>query len=297
VSFAPATVAGFERAVAGAASVSLSAYVLARTNPVVRALECAADRGAHVHVVLDGAPVGASRKGDDGIVRTNAATVAELRRHGVDARLTAATTPVQHLKAAVVDGRAFLDDRNWTPSDDLVETGAATDVACVAAAIDGRPTSTADLAITKADAIAREANTIACGSAKELDCASESFGASVVSAALARKAAAGVHVRLIVSDRALRHGSPNERHALAKLAAAGVEIRAGASTDKLCINGSAAWLGSANATFSPPPPMLDWGLSTTDPALVARAAATFARDWNAARPLESTVAGGALRVS
>jgi hypothetical protein len=147
--------------------------------------------------------------------------------------------------------------------------------------------STADLAITKADAIAREAKTIAGGSGKEIDCASESFGASVVSVALAREAAAGAHVRLIVSDRALRHGSPNERHALAKLAAAGVEIRAGATTDKLCINGSAAWLGSANATFSPPPPMLDWGLSTSDPALVTRATATFARDWNAAHALDA----------
>jgi phosphatidylserine/phosphatidylglycerophosphate/cardiolipin synthase-like enzyme len=286
VSFAPASVAGFERALAGAASVSLSAYVLARGNPVVRALESAADRGAQVHVVLDGAPVGSSRRGDGGIARTNAATAADLRRHGVDVRVTDAAAPAQHLKAAVVDGRAYLDDRNWTPTDDLVETSDARDVAGVAAAIDGRPASTEHLALTKAEAIAREAQQIARASGDTIDCASESFGASVVSVALARRAAAGAHVRLVVSDRALRHASPNERHALAKLAAAGVEIRAGASTDKLCISGGEAWLGSANPTFSPPPPMLDWGLSTTDPALVSRAAATFARDWCAARPLD-----------
>jgi hypothetical protein len=287
VSFAPASVAGFERAIAGASSVALSAYALGRENPVVRALESAADRGARVHVVLDGAPIGSSRTGDDGIAQTNAATAADLRRHGVDVRLTDAAAAAQHLKAAVVDDRAFLDDRNWTPEDDLIETADASDVACVAAAIDGRPASTADLAMTKAEAIAREAQTIVAGSGDCVDCASESFGASVVSVALARRAAAGAHVRLVVSDRALRHASDNERHALAKLAAAGVEIRAGASTDKLCVSGTSAWLGSANATFSPPPPMLDWGLSTSDPALVERASSTFARDWEAARALNA----------
>jgi hypothetical protein len=201
--------------------------------------------------------------------------------------LTDAAAPAQHLKAAVVDRRAFLDDRNWTQADDLVATSDAADVACVAAAIGGCSNSTADLAITKAEAIAREAQTIAAGSGDRVDCASESFGASVVSVALARRAAAGAHVRLVVSDRALRHASANERHALAKLATAGVEIRAGASTDKLCIAGTHAWLGSANPTFSPPPPMLDWGVSTSDPSLVSRAAATFARDWASARPLDA----------
>jgi hypothetical protein len=286
VSFVPASVAGFERALAGATSVSLSAYVLERGNPVVRALESAADRGASVRVALDGAPVGPSRRGDDGIARTNAATAADLRRHGVDVRVTGAAAAAQHLKAAVVDGHAYLDDRNWTPSDDLVETGDAADVACVAAAIDGSPLSTPDLALTKAEAIAREAQTIANGSGDRVDCASESFGASVVSVALARRAAAGAHVRLVVSDRALRGASENERHALARLAEAGVELRAGASTDKLCVAGTQAWLGSANPTFSPPPPMLDWGLATTDPGLVTRAGATFARDWDAARPVD-----------
>jgi hypothetical protein len=140
--------------------------------------------------------------------------------------------------------------------------------------------------MTKAEAIAREARTIAEASGDAIDCASESFGASVVSVALARRAAAGTHVRLVVSDRALRRASDNERHALAKLAAAGVEIRAGASTDKLCVAGTSAWLGSANPTFSPPPPMLDWGMSTSDPALVSRAAARFAEDWDQARPID-----------
>ena len=287
MSFVPATVGGFEKAIAGARSVSLSAYVLGRANPIVRALEDAGDRGARVHVVLDGAPIGASRKSDDGIVRTNAATVAELRLHGVDARLTDRSAPAQHLKAAVADGRAFLDDRNWTPSDDLIETAAPADVSSVAAAIDGCPISTPDLALTKAEAIFREAQTIAGAPGDTVDCASESFGASVVSVALARRAVSGAHVRLVVNDRALSGASENERHALARLAAAGVEIRAGASTDKLCVAGTQAWIGSANPTFSPPPPMLDWGTSTTDAALVARASSTFARDWQSARPVDA----------
>ncbi len=287
MSFESATVGGLQAALAGASSVAFSSYVLDRHNPLVGALEAAAARGARVAVVLDGAPVGPSSAGKQGIERTNAATVADLRAHGVDAVLSDGTRSEQHLKAAVVDGRAFLDDRNWTPTDDLVSTSDPADVANVAAAIVGRPQASADLALTKAEAIAREASLIASDRGDRVDCASESFGATAVSVALAKRAASGAHVRLVVSDRALRHASPNERHALARLVGAGVELRAGPATDKLCVTASGTWLGSANATFSPPPPMLDWGLTTRDPALAYRARTTFERDWAAARPIGS----------
>jgi hypothetical protein len=285
VSFEPATVGGFTAAVAHASSVTLSSYVLDRRNPIVRDLEAAADRGARVAVVLDGAPVGPSRAATHGIARTNAATVAELRAHGVDARLADGARAEQHLKAAIVDGRAFLDDRNWTATDDLVATSDPADVANVTAAIAGCPQSSGDLALTKAEAVAREASLIANDRGDRVDCASESFGATSVSVALAKRVASGAHVRLVVSERALRGGSPNERHALVRLATAGVELRAGPATDKLCITSSGTWLGSANATFSPPPPMLDWAVTTREPALAGRARATFERDWAASRPI------------
>jgi phosphatidylserine/phosphatidylglycerophosphate/cardiolipin synthase-like enzyme len=259
---------------------------LGRAGAVTRALEAAADRGARVTVRLDGAPASGSQRRDDGVARANAATVAELRSHGIDASLTDGSRYDLHLKAAVVDGRAYLDDRNWTPSDSLTTTRDGPDVACVAAAIDGTITQTPDLAMTKAAAIAREAALIAASPADRIDCASESFGATSVSKALAARAAAGAHVRLVVSSATLAPGSSQELAALTRLAAAGVEIRVANEADKVCVAGQSAWLGSANATFSPGPPMIDWGVTTTDPAIVRAAAATFERDWERGRALE-----------
>lgn len=287
MSFFPAGIAGLEGAIGGAKSIALSAYLLDARGPLVGALEAAGDRGAGVRVVLEGKPVGVPRAAADGIARANAWTATELRKHGVDVVLRDEGAFSQHLKAAVVDGCAFLDDRNWTATDTLIETRDAPEVACVSDAVAGHPSSTPDLATTKAAAIALEAAAIAAGSGDRVDCASESFGTSAVSAALARRAQAGAHVRLVVNDRALRGASQNELRALARLEAAGVDVRAGSSTDKVCVAGDRAWLGSANPTFSPPPPMLDWGLATADPALAAMASATFASAWARARPVVS----------
>jgi phosphatidylserine/phosphatidylglycerophosphate/cardiolipin synthase-like enzyme len=287
VSFAAATMPAFEAALAGARDVRLSAYVLGRASAVTRELEAAADRGARVAVRLDGAPASGSQRRDDRVARENAATVAALRAHGIDARLTDGSLYDLHLKAAVVDGCAYLDDRNWTPTDSLITTRDAPDVACVEAAIAGSITQTPDLAMTKAAAIAREAAFIAASPADRIDCASESFGATSVSKALAARAVAGSHVRLVVSSAALAPGASQERAALTRLAAAGVEIRVANEADKVCVGGQSAWVGSANATFSPGPPMIDWGLTTNDAAIVRAAAATFARDWERGRTIDS----------
>lgn len=283
MSLRPVPVGAVIDALAGAGSVALSAYVLPRGSPLVGALEAAAAHGAAVRVRLPAARPGTT---PPSVGRVNAGTVADLRAHGVDARLDDGVAFVRHLKAAAVDGRAFLDDRNWTRDDVVLATDDPADVACVRAAVDGVAGTSTDLATDKRRAVAAEARAIvAAGPGDEIDVASESFGPSAVSKALMERAAAGNCVHVVVSDRVLRSAGKAERAALGRLIERGVDVRAGPQTDKVCVAGTRAWLGSANATDSPPPDVLDWGVETSDPKLVILAERTFAAAWEHARPL------------
>jgi len=214
-------------AIAQAKTVALSAYVLPAENAVVRALAVAADRGARVVVTLDGSPY--FGKAGNGAPNPNANCAAVLRAHGATVRLSDAADPAVHLKAAVVDGRAFLDDRNWPASghETVVETDDPAAVDAITAAIDGHANSQPGLALQKAAALALEAATIRMAGGDRIDVATESFGTSIVSVALCERARAGAAVRLAVNARVLAgdvHG--RERAALARLRACGVAIEA-----------------------------------------------------------------------
>ena len=67
------------------------------------------------------------------------------------------------MKAAVVDGVAWLDDRNWagSGSETVVRDSDPDDVAAVAAAVAGRPGADRHLATTKAGAQRLESAVIA----------------------------------------------------------------------------------------------------------------------------------------
>lgn len=187
-----------------------------------------------------------------------------------------------HLKAAVIDGRAFLDDRNWATSghSTIVETRDGEAVAAIADAIAERPHSQGDLALQKSAALALEAATIRGGSGDRVDVVTESFGASDVSAALAERARAGATVRLAVDARVLAgdvHG--RERAAIARLAASGVEVRALNTAEKFAVAGDRVWLGSANATVGDGA-MLDWGIRSADARLGGTLEAAFEVAWS-----------------
>ena len=274
-----ATQATLVAALARASRAELSAYVLEPGSAVVRALEAAGDRGAHVRVRLEGNPY-AGRAASDDLVARNRAVAAGLAAHGVVVRLTTADDLPTHLKAALVDGTAYLDDRNW-PSDGLdtiVATSDSDDVAVVAAALDGTPGSDGHLATEKLGALAFEARAIERGSGDRVEVESESFGYSKVSHALFARARRGAHVRLLVSLREYSESGRTELASLRRLANAGVEIRVVANDEKLCLAGDRGWIGSANATFEENP-MLDWGMATRDGALLRGARAAFERNW------------------
>ena len=281
----------FLSALESAASVALSAYVLEPSNRVARALEAAADRGASVSVTLDGAPYFGAGSADR--PNPNLETAAGLRAHGIRVRLTdPKVDPPMHLKAAVVDGRAFLDDRNW-PSGGRATIVATPDPAAVRAigsGIDGIAGGDDDLALVKSRALVLEAALIASAPGIRIDVATESFGSCVVADALCDRARAGATVRLEVDARVLAGDARGREHkTIARLEAAGVVVRAVGAAEKFTVAGDDVWLGSANATANDGA-MLDWGIRSRDAVLARSLEAAFDGTWTRGSPVDTAQA-------
>ena len=286
---------GFVATLKSAKQIALTAYTL-REGRVLHALEAAARGGAMVSVRLERDPL------DDAagtLHQANAASLAALRAAGASAETTKPGEPVLHLKAAVVDGVAWLDDRNWASggAERILRDTDADDVAAVTSAVAGGPGSDGHLATSKAGALGLEADVIAEAGAGPLIVESESFGTGTIYNALLHRAQAHEPTRLIVAGREIAEpGSRAERSRLAHLAALGVEIRAGDLKrgdldEKLAVAGDDCWGGAANATYARGAfgAQRDWGIASREPGIVDGLRAAFERNWSAARPLAAVV--------
>jgi hypothetical protein len=288
--------AGLLDAVGRARRIELSSWLLPQRNPLVAALEAAGDRGADVRVTLEAEPFVGDPNRTQQLEKLNADTICALRRHHVDARLTEKGTAPLHLKAAVVDGRAYLAERNWTADETIVTTTDERDAAAIASAIEERPHDTPDVALRKDRALALEAALIReAPPGTAIECATESFGKSCVSDALLERARRGEkNMRLLLNAGALTKRSnaePAQRsdelrasaQTLAALRAAGVRICLSKANEKFCVAGQSAWLGSANATEGEAW-TIDWGMRTDDPSAIARLRARFEESWGLKLP-------------
>jgi hypothetical protein len=270
-----------------ARSITLGAYLL-HSGRILQALESASRRGARVVVRAEARPFG---QAGGPVARANARNVDALARLGADARLVDCNESDEapmHMKAAVCDGVAYLDDRNWPDSgaDTLLRDTTRTDIAAIRAALDGRVATPSNTFWTqKADALRGE--TAVLRGAKRAACVdveSEYLGrGSGVYGALDALARAGVRCRLLVSKRDV---APREADALKRLAADGVGVRAGNLQEKFAIAGArAAWIGSANATTPYyDGAQLDWGIRTARKDVVSALQQRFDAAWIAARP-------------
>lgn len=244
-----------------------------------RALEAAAQRGAHVVVRLEQKP---AHDAAGALARQNERTVKELKSFGADAALV----PNVHIKAAICDGAAYLDERNFpaTGPDTIVRDDTASDVTALGATIEGQGSSAStSICTTKRSALAAE--TVLLRDAKNVHCVqiqTETFGASSgVYGALRALAESGVHCELSVATHGL---DQKESIALSAMQRAGVQVRVGGSDEKMAlVDGKTAWLGSANAT-SPYDDLSDWGLQTSDGAIVAQLDRHFEANWKNAKP-------------
>lgn len=266
-----------------ARSIALGAYAL-RPGQMLRALEAAASAGAKVEVSLEGRPY-ADPTGS--LARANRHAIACLRAAGADARLVDrdGTRPA-HIKAAVVDGVAFLDDRNWPSGggNTVVRDDDPRDVSVVRAAVRGYTAADRTLVTDKRAALRQEARVLegALQTHGEASVESESFTAGTQTYTMLKAlAGSGVSVRLLVAQRDVKPGSLG---ALRILQRAGVAIRLGDATEKLAVGGRQGWIGSANASHGTAN-QSDWGLRITRRTLRTELLARFDTNWMRAKPL------------
>lgn len=267
----------------------LLAASLLGPGKLLNALEAAARRGARVTVRIEGRPYAGSRpEAAARLAERNARSVRALREAGADASVVDARKgqgPPLHLKGAVCDGVAYLDERNWplTGADTIVRDTRARDIAALRAALLQRHARAGeDFWTSQSRALAAETRLLTASHHAQVDVESESFGYGDTYAALKRLASEGVHCRLLVDERAL---TARARAALEHLHADGVQVRTGEFDEKMAIaDASRAWLGSANATFGYPG-QIDWGLRTDAPGLVRVLQAHFDDHWNASKAL------------
>lgn len=271
----------FLAALGVARDVTCEAYVLPPST--AKAFEAAAERGAHVRVRLEGAPLGA---GDGRLAQVNRRRAEEMRAHGVDAALADGRDGVVHAKVALIDGVAWLDDRNFPRygQDLIVRDDDPADTAAIAAALQGKPLPAERVALDKVNALALEARALTERVPATLDVSSESFGYGPIEELLRAAIARGAHVRLLVSTLELKRAIPQELAALRLLV--GAEIRARPDVDKLAVTAHCAWVGSANATSaSAREPQRDWGVISDRKAAVAALQARFDAAWVNAKPV------------
>jgi hypothetical protein len=261
--------------IASAHDVAFGSYFLTR-GPVRDALAGAARHGAHVAVTLQADPY----RGSGQRAPESAASARMLREAGAQVSLLARDQVPFHLKAAVCDGVAYLDDRNWTQRgpEIVVADDDPRDVALLRDALAGHGGADATLATRKDEALRRELALIESAPHAPVIVETERIGTSPISAALRRHARGGAPTTLVLGRA--RDRSPREVATIALLAADGVVVREGGSNQKLALAGDTAWIGSGNATaaFGRGAGQLEWGMVTRDPALVGAVHSALARD-------------------
>jgi hypothetical protein len=260
--------------IGSARDVAFGSYFLPK-GAMRDALAGAARRGAHVSVTLQADPY----RNPFG-ARCNAQAARVLRSAGAGVSLLPSNRAPFHLKAAVCDGVAYLDDRNWTKRGPelVVADDDPRDVALVRDALAGRGGADRALATRKDVALSREVALVERARDAPVVVETERVSTSPLTRALQRHARAGASTTLVVG----RSGRPNpqEKRVIAQLAADGVVVREGGSNQKLALAGNVAWIGSGNATGAAGrnAGQLEWGMRTRDRALVTAVAAELARD-------------------
>lgn len=247
-------------------------------SPVQKALlKAARTEHANVVVTLQRDPYRAPEA-----VPLNAASALELRRAGAHVRLLDLDRSAFHLKAAVCDGVAYLDNRNWPKkgAQIVVADDAPRDVALLRAALTGHGAgSSRTLALRKDVALARETALIRRAGSAPVIVESENIGASPLARALQAHAAHGARTVLILGN--WRDRRPAEGALIDKLRAAGVDVRETGTNAKMALVGDQVWIGSANATGSHDERtggQADWGTVTRVKALVNAVKAALRRD-------------------
>lgn len=271
------TLGALVNAISGARGVELSAYLLHR-GPLVDGLAKAAARGARVSVYLDRGTYAAPD-----VISRNRQAARILRAAGAAVHWRAN----MHMKAAVCDGTAFFDDRNWNADggDVILRDNRRADVAAALAGIKGQRADVPPRLWTdKRHALEAEASMVRNARAP-VEVTTEYLGTQGgVYQALLQLAQRGVRCRLLIKEetsQAQRH------HAVERLQQAGVDVRVARRCGKFAVDGaSRAWIGSANAdSVEPATHQTDWAMFG-GPSLARYLRKRFEASWKAAHAYE-----------
>jgi cardiolipin synthase len=252
------------------------------------ALEGAARRGVQVRVLAEPLPGGKA---------VNASALAALQKAGAQTRDSSPAFRLTHEKLLLVDGAtAAILSLNLTAQtfrstrDVAVFDTSPADVTEIEAVFEADwdrqavSVSQPDLVWSPDNARPQLLSLIASASS-ELDLYAEELTDRQVIAALQQAAANGLRVRLLMTDRGAGDSS---RAGRAALEAAGGEVRLLQApfvhAKMILADGGLAFLGSENLSAASLDENRELGILTADPATIARLAATFEQDWQAAAP-------------
>ena len=222
----------------------------------------------------------------------NLTVARELQQRNVDAQVVDRDKndrPQLHLKAAICDGVAYLDDCNWRKSGDtIVRDTSPQDVAALkSAALYDPSRPSPKLALNKFEALKLEADLLEkARKGDRVDVETESIDAgSPVYDELMRLPARGVRCRLLANYA----GTPKQQSALRHLADDKVEVRTCAYTEKFAtVDRRKAWIGSANATpWQMNPDSIEWGTVTGGNKLVRTIQRHFDAHWKTALRIDA----------
>ncbi|HTE84907.1 MAG TPA: phospholipase D-like domain-containing protein [Dehalococcoidia bacterium] len=251
---------------------------------ILTALEDAAGRGVRVRVMAEPRP-------DNKPV--NASALADLARKGVLTRDSSPSFRLTHEKAMVADGvsalvmtmnlvaQTFDNTRDFA----LLDTDTA-DVAEIESVFESDwnhlPAGVDDPALVWSPDNSRGRLLSLLNSAtSRLDIYAEELTDRDVLAALSSAAAAGVRVRLLMTDTG-SHDPARAGRALIQASGAQVRLQPKPFVHAKVViaDGSIAFTGSENFTAASLDSNRELGLLTTDDASVARLTATFEQDWS-----------------
>ncbi len=259
----------FTSTLSSAKVICFSAYVF--TNASFSALDAAAKNGANETVILP-----AEEQSQD------SSYAAQLAADGAHIVYDpGSSTPPLHAKLAIVDGKAYLDGRNWDTSDVVINDTYADDFTAIENAFALNPTSSQNLDTLKSVALAREASMITAAAPMKgvtVRFMTESFssGASNVISALESAAQAGATVEVVVLSSYVS-GNSSEQSLLTTLKSPpynmAVRLNPASGSEKMTLISSTTtgWFGSSNATSSSSNASnyIDWGLTVGDASVLS----------------------------
>jgi hypothetical protein len=261
-----------------AKAISVAAFGIPKNSKIIDRLRSALSRRAKVSVTL---------VRDLSIPwQQPTSTERDLETHGVPVHFIARRQGSTDVELVAFDNQLYLSDGQWasrSPNPAVVQyTFAPGDPISVGALL--RKDHVANrLSVTKGDALDAEAFLLEHADGQRIRVASDTVGPGTrVYARLEQLGKLGYEVQLLISRSKYKDSQPEHAAVSHLMEDCGVEVRlssADESHEKMATDGTAVWIGSANAT-SGFGDQFDFGLVITKKPVVDRLTDHFDREWD-----------------